>query len=164
MEKRLKRIEIITVLILILIVGNLISSVTTSFNNSNSKNTVISKNKDLPSDVTRQFSDKIINKLKTDYNLSDWKELHKTFGEFAKAQIGVDQISNEFKKLRAATGKINTYVYSHYLYEGNNNDAEWFELQYKCRFDNGKGTIKLSTRTVDGISEIVGIVINLDEL
>lgn len=164
MEKRLKRIEIITVLILILITGNFISSLTTKFNTPNSENETILEKKDLPSDVTRQSSDKLAYKVKTDFNLSDWTELHNVFGEYAKAQISVDQISSEFKKLKSATGKINTYAYSHYVYEGNSNNAEWFEIHYKCRFDNGKGTIKLSTRTVEGISEIVGVVINLDEL
>lgn len=164
MEKRIKRIEIIIVLILILLAGNTIFLLAALSNNSGVANTEISENKELPSDVTREFSDKIVFKVKTDYNLSDWEELHNTFGEYAKAQIGVDQISSEFEKLKSFTGKISTYAYSHYLYEGNNNNAEWFELEYKCKFENGKGTIKISTRTVDGISEIVGIVINLDEL
>jgi len=65
--------------------------------------------------------------------------------------------------MKAAVGNIGTYAYSHYIYEGNGSSAEWFEFHYKCRFDNGKGTIKISTRTTENISEVVGINIILDE-
>ncbi len=164
MEKRLKRIEIITAITLILLVVNLIFTLKTKSNSPNLNETEVKENKEPPSDITRQFSDKVLYKIKTDFNLSAWLELYDVLGEFAKAQISEEQVSTEFTKLKSATGKINTYAYSHYIYEGNSNNAEWFEIHYKCRFDNGKGTIKISTRTVEGISEIVGFVINLDEL
>ena len=130
----------------------------------NTDTTEIKETKKLPSDITRDYSDKILFKIKNDFNLSKWNNFYDVFGEYSKSQISIDQVSSEFKKLRAATGKINTYGYSHHVFEGNSENADWFELHYKCRYDNGKGTIKISTRTVDEISEIVGVVINLDEL
>ena len=164
MEKRIKRIEIITIISLFLIVGNLIYLISNKTISKNTDTTEIKETKNLPSDITSKYSDKILFKIKNDFNLSEWNKLYDVFGEYAKSQISIDQISSEFKKLRAATGEINTYGYSHYIYEGYTESADWFELHYKCRYDNGKGTIKISTRTVDGISEIVGVVINLDEL
>tara|TARA_B100000768_G_scaffold181987_1_gene208038 strand:+ start:8446 stop:8940 length:495 start_codon:yes stop_codon:yes gene_type:complete len=164
MEKRIKRIEIITIISLFLIVGNLIYLISNKTISKNTDTTEIKETKNLSSDITRKYSDKILFKIKNDFNRSEWNKLYDVFGEYAKSQISIDQISSEFKKLRAATGKINTYGYSHYIYEGYTESADWFELHYKCRYDNGKGTIKISTRTVDGISEIVGVVINLDEL
>ena len=162
MEKRLKRIEIFTVIILVLSVWNLIpASLLDEFKTSNSE---IKDNKELPKDLTRDTLNKIVYSVKTNYNTNDWNNLYSIFGEYAKAQLSAEKISYEFEKLKPVTGNIATYAYSHYMYEGNSEKAEWFEAIYKCRFANGKGTIKISTRTVDGKSEIVGIVINIDEI
>ncbi len=78
--------------------------------------------------------------------------------------INIEDIGTGFIKLKSATGNIETYAYSHYKYVGNNENADWFEVFYKCRFKNGKGSIKLSIRSAEGISEITGINIYLDEL
>jgi hypothetical protein len=120
--------------------------------------------KELPSDLTMDILNKTIYKVKTDYNHSDWTEFYNVFGDFAKAQINIEDLEQEFKKLIPVTGKISTYAYSHYTYKGSEDNAEWFKIYYKCRFDNGKGTIKISTRTVNGKSEVIGINIVLDEI
>jgi hypothetical protein len=165
MEKRLKRIEIILIGFSILTLINLVTvfltyqSVTVSVTDIESEEL-----KKLPNDVTRELLDKTVYKIKTEFNRSNWEEIHSIFGEYAKVQIDIEQIENEFQKLIPVTGKIETYAYSHHTYEGQGKGADWFEIQYKCRFKNGKGTIKVSTRTVDGISEICGINIFLDGL
>ena len=164
MEKRLRRIEILIVIILTLVIVNFGYSIIRNSNNSKIDNKELTQTKDLPIDVSRDYLNKIVYKVKNDYNNSDCSELHNTFGDYAKSQISVDDVSDGFKKLKSATKNISTYSYSHYNYKGNSENAEWFEVFYKCKFENGRGTIKLSTRTVDNKTEIVGVVINLDEL
>ena len=64
MEKRLKRIEVITIISLLLIVGNLIYSISKKTNSMNTDTTEIKETKKLPSDITRDYSDKILFKIK----------------------------------------------------------------------------------------------------
>ncbi|MEQ8237908.1 MAG: hypothetical protein RIA69_01780 [Cyclobacteriaceae bacterium] len=162
MEKRLLRIEIVVVLLLLISLFNLISPLLNNKENLTAKGQVDLPA--LPEDLTRDVLNNTVYKIKTDFNRSDWAEFYNVFGEYAKAQLSTEEIELEFKKLKPAIGNIGTYAYSHYVYEGNGSNADWFEINYKCRFERGKGTIKVSTRTVDGISEVVGVNINLDEL
>ncbi|MEQ9219965.1 MAG: hypothetical protein RLO17_18055 [Cyclobacteriaceae bacterium] len=162
MEKRLKRIELAIALLLLISIYNLVIPILN--NGSDPTSEEQTELPALPEDLTRDFLDKTVFKIKTDYNRSDWTEFFNIFGEYAKAQLSIDEVEQEFKKLKSAIGNIGTYTYSHYIYEGNGSNAEWFEVHYKCRFERGRGTIKVSTRTVDGTSEVIGVNINLDEL
>ncbi|HNP20338.1 MAG TPA: hypothetical protein PKL31_18020 [Fulvivirga sp.] len=162
MEKRLRRIEIAILILLIISTVNFVIPFLTDENKSDIETPIDLP--DLPEDLTRDLLNKTVYKIKIDFNHSDWTEFYNVFGDYAKAQLSTEEIEREFKKLKAATGNIGTYAYSHYVYEGNGSNAEWFEIHYKCRFERGKGTIKVSTRTVDGISEVIGVNINLDEL
>lgn len=158
MENQLKRVEISITMLLGISIFNLIRPII-----NNQENSTTTELTDLP-DLPRDFLDKQVYKIKTEFNQSNWSDLHKVFGEFAKAQLSESEIEREFNKLKTATCKIVTFTYSHYIYEGKSDNAEWFEIHYKCRFDRGKGTIKVSTRTVENRSQIVGINIVLDEL
>lgn len=164
MEKRIRRIEIIVFVILTLVVVNFITALLGNSNTSKAEVAEVQKTKELPSEITREYLDKVVYKVKTDFNRSNWEGVYDIFGEYSKAQFSVNEVSQEFSKLKTAIGNINTYAYSHYVYEGDGNSAEWFEIHYKCRFDNGKGNIKVSTRTADNVTEVVGLVINLDEI
>lgn len=162
MENRLRRIEIAIIIILVISIINLIRPILNTENsNIQDEQTELP---DLPKDLTRNFLDKKVFKIKTDYNQSNWEEFYNVFGAFAKAQISKEDIEMEFTKLKAVIGNIGTYTYSHYIYEGKSNNAEWFEIHYKCRFERGRGTIKVSTRTIDEQSQISGVNIVLDEL
>lgn len=162
MENRLKRIEIAIIILLVISVFNLVKPLLISEDILTT--TEQTDLPDLPSDLSREYLDKQVYKIKTDFNQSNWSELYHVFGEYAKAQLSESEIEREFNKLKPATGNIETYTYSHYVYEGKGDNAEWFEIHYKCRFERGKGTIKVSTRTVDDKSQIVGVNIVLDEL
>jgi len=164
MEKRIKRIELIVLTILIITLINIFLPYIIDLVNTKRQEDETENAKELPNDLTKQRLNKITYKIKTDFNHDDWTELYNVFGEFAQAQIDVKDIESGFIKLKTATGNIQTYAYSHYKYEGNGENAEWFEIYYKCRFDNGRGTIKISTRTIDNISEVTGVNITLDEL
>jgi hypothetical protein len=162
MEKRLKRIEIAIIILLGISIFNLVRPIIND--QENSRTTEQTDLPDLPGDLTRDFLNEQIYKIKTGFNQSNWTELYNVFGEFAKAQFSETEIEREFNKLKQATGNIETYTYSHYIYEGKSDNAEWYEIHYKCRFERGKGTIKVSTRTVEDKSQIVGMNIVLDEL
>ncbi len=164
MEKRLLRIEIIVITIFIITLINLFLPYIIDLDNSEKQNNKTATTKELPADLTKQRLNKITYKIKTDFNHSDWNEFHNVFGEFAKAQINVEDIESGFIKLKTVVGNIQTYAYSHYEYEENRENADWFIIYYKCRFDNGKGSIKISTRTLDNVSEVTGVNIVLDEL
>ena len=162
MEKRLLRIEIVVILLLLISLFNLINPhLNTREGQTTEGQTELPA---LPTDLTRDVLDNTVYKIKTDFNRDNWLDFYDVFGEYAKAQLSPEEIEIEFKKLKPAIGNIGTYAYSHYIYEGNGSNAEWFEIHYKCRFERGKGTIKVSTRTVDGTSEVIGVNINLDEL
>ena len=164
MEKRLKRIEILLIVISILTLTNLATLFLKNNSTSIGKEVEQIELKELPDDLTKDINDKTVDKIKIAFNLSDWNKMYNIFGEWTKVQIDTEQIEREFIKLKPAIGNIDTYAYSRYIYEGNGKGADWFEIYYKCRFDKGNGTIKISTRTTDGVSEICGINIVLDEL
>lgn len=163
MEKRLKRIE---VFVIITMTFSLLSIFLHLASFSGSQNTIEKEKitKEMPPDLTTDSLNKITYQIKMNWNNSDWNKLHNVFGEYAQAQISVNDIEQGFKKLKTATGNIMTYAYSHYEYKGFDENAEWFSFYFKCMFHNGKGTIKLSTRTVNGNTELTGINIHLDEL
>jgi len=164
MEKRLKRIETLIIILVVLTLVNLIiPRVDNNVETDKEKEEVV-ESKELPVDLNKKIVDKIVYAVKTEFNRANWDKFYDIYGDYAKAQLSPDYIESEFKKMKVAVGNIGTYAYSHYIYEGNGDKADWFEFQYKCRFDNGKGTIKISTRTLDGISEVTGINIILDEL
>lgn len=160
MEKRIKRIEIVVLLILVLTLINLFSPYLREIISSKEEIEVLTK--ELPSDLTKEYLNKTVYKIKTDFNNSDFESLFNIFGDFAKAQLSIKDVEREFVKLTPVTGNIGTYAFSHYTYEGFSENAEWFYIYYKCKFKNGKGTIKVSFRTVDDVSEITGVNINLD--
>lgn len=165
MEKRLKRIEIILIGLTVLTVVSLALQLTSnSFIGADNTTEDLVEKKALPDDVTRDFTNKVVYRIKTDFNKEDWTSLYEVFGEYAKVIIEPDQIKSEFSKLINAIGKIRTYTYSHYKYLGFEDDADWFKVYYKCRFDNGRGIIELQIRSVEGKSEITGVNINLEEL
>lgn len=165
MERRLKRIEIVVAIVAVLTIINLFKpSILELFSSDESTEQVAEELKELPQDLNEDVINKIVYKVKTEFNRADWGELYNVYDDYAKAQLSPELIEREFKKMSAAVGNIGTYAYSHYIYEGNGSSAEWFEFHYKCRFDNGKGTIKISTRTVDNDSGVVGINIVLDEI
>lgn len=163
MEKRIKRIEIVVFLTLLLVLINFLRPYMQNMDFLSSEINEIEETKDLPPDLAKENLNKIAYKVKIDFNRSDWDELYNVLGEFAKAQLSPADVKEGFYKLKSAVGKIETYAYSHYVYEGFSDDADWFEIHYKCRFENGKGTIKISTRTVDQVSEVIGLNIVLDD-
>ena len=164
METRLKRIEI-SLLALIILTLFLVLRPYIKFTSQNSiEDEHITESKELPDDLSKEITNKIIYELKTSFNQNDWNKMYNVFGSFARAQITSDEIEQEFKRLRPIMGNIGTYAYSHFVYDGFKEGAEWYDIYYKCRFENGKGSIKLSTRTVDELSEVVGINIHLDEI
>lgn len=165
MESRLKRIEIVVATIAVLTIINLFKpSILELFISDESTEEVAEELRKLPEDLNKDVLNKIVYKVKTEFNRKDWGELYNVYGDYAKAQLSPELIESEFKKMNTAVGSIGTYAYSHYIYEGKGSSAEWFEFHYKCRFDNGNGTIKISTRTADNVSEVVGINIVLDEI
>ena len=164
MEKRLKRIEILIIVLIVLAVANMVIPLGHNNTKADEEVTEDVPLKELPSDLNKKVVDKIVYAVKTEFNQADWTKLYDVYGVYAKAQLSPEQIESTFKKMKAAVGNIGTYAYSHYIYEGEGDNADWFEFQYKCRFKNGKGTIKISTRTLDGFSEVTGINIVLDEL
>jgi len=160
MEKRLIRIEIVLIITLFVSIANLF--LTQFHGNTDEQTEEITEIKALPSDISREFLDKTVYKVKTDFNNSKWIEMFDVFGPFAKAQLSPESVGLEFKKIKPATGEIQTYAYSHHTHEGSGDGAEWFKVYYKCRFENARGTIKISIRTANNKSEICGVNIVLD--
>lgn len=165
MEKRLKRIEIILIGVIVLLIINLTISLVQ--NTSKQSNNFVENSNEktpLPEDVTREFMNKIVFKVKTDYNEKDWTNLYDIFGDYAKSSIGPEQVNTQFENIFNLIGKIERYSFSHYDYIGFEEGAQWFYVYYKSRFSNGTGLIKLNLRSIDGKTEIVGLRLNLEEL
>jgi len=164
MENRLKRIEILLIILIILALANWVTPLIKKKMNPIAISEKVSNSKELPTDLSKKVVDKIVYEIKTEFNRANWKEMHSIYGEYAQVQLSPKQIEDEFKKMKEIVGGISSYAYSHYKYDGKGDNADWFEFHYKCQFDSGKGTIKVSTRTVDNISEVTGINIALDEI
>ncbi|MEN8914158.1 MAG: hypothetical protein ABF257_09930 [Polaribacter sp.] len=162
MENRIKRIEILVIITLVLSLFTLFRSFLPEKQIQPAVES--EESRPLPAGITRELLDNTAREIKESYNQADWIRLHNVFGDFAQVQIKAEEIEREFLKLIPITGNIETYVYSHDIYSGKNDNADWYNVFYKCRFKNGKGTIKITLRTVDSVSEITGININLDGL
>jgi len=164
MENRLKRIEILLIIFIILTSASLIAPIFKNKTNSIAMSEEVVNSKELPTDLNKKAVDKIIYEIKMQFNHANWGGMHGIYGEYAKVQLSPKQIEDEFKKMKVIVGGISSYTYSHYKYDGKGDHADWFEFHYKCQFDSGKGTIKVSTRTVDNVSEVTGINITVDEI
>jgi hypothetical protein len=168
MEKRLKRLEIGSVIAIILIAFNLGYTIYQGNNNEKVNSFQISKEVpkevSLPDDLSTKSMGRILTKIKKDYNSEDWLGIYNVLGNYSKAIITKGEVAKEFRTLIKATGKINSYNYSHYQYLGFEEGANWFSVYYKCGFERGSGVIKLSFRTIEDESEVVGFTINLGEL
>lgn len=162
MEKRLKRIEVILIVLAILTLINFIINILPE--GSSHEEVDLNGQKDLPENMSKPITDELVFTIRDAYNDANWSMMYETFGEWAKLQIELEEISSNFEKLKPVTGAIGTYSFSHHVYNGYNEGAEWYVVFYRCKFKNGKGTIKLTIRSVDVGSEVVGIHINLDEI
>ena len=163
MESRLKRIEIFVVITMLFsLLSIFLNLISFSGKQENIKKEKIAK--EMPSDITTDSLNNITYQIKIDWNNSEWKKLHKIFGEYAQAQISEKDVEHEFQKLKSATGNIISFAYSHYEYNVFEQNADWFSYYFKCMFENGKGTIELSTRTINGKTELTGINIKLDKV
>ncbi len=161
MERRLKRIEILVILTLIIATLSVVMQIIPDYAPTLQTETK-SEVKEIPNDVSIDSFTSIIDTIRLDYNDSDWENIYHFFGNYAKAQFRVNDIEQEFVKIKPATGNILSIAYSHYEYLGYDKNADWYKFYYKCMFDNGKGTIKLSTRTVNNKTEIIGLSVDLD--
>jgi len=164
MEKRLKRVELGLVVVIFLIVINLGYNIYQGSNiekgNSNNISNVVS----LPDDLTEKSMGRILKKIKEDYSQEDWAGIYNVLGNYSKAIIKKEEVAKEFGSLIKATGKIDSYSYSHYEHLGFEEGANWFSVYYLCGFKNGSGIIKLSFRSVGNESEVVGFNIDIGEL
>jgi len=162
MRKRLKRMEIILIIVSILSISNmaLLLANTTILIGDNDDVALV----DLPADLTRDLNDKTVYQVQTEFNNANWDGIYHIFGDYAKTQVSVEDLAKEYVALKPTTGNMESFAYSHYGYQGEEQGVDWFVLFYKCRFENGNGTIKISVRSIDANSEITSIKLMLDDL
>ncbi len=131
MEKRIKRIEIVLLLVLILIVVNISFTIK---NHISLKGEAVTEKKlpekPLPDDLTRDILNQTMYDIKIGFNSENWSGIYNVFGKYAKAIVTPEEISSEFSKLFKVTGKIISYNYSHYEYLGYDQGADWFKVYY----------------------------------
>jgi len=164
MEKRLKRIELGLAVGIVLIAINLGYNLYQGSNSFISNSSEISNAVSLPDDLTEKSMSRILKKIKDDYSNENWAGIYNILGNYSKAIIKKEEVAKEFGSLIKATGKIDSYNYSHYEHLGFEEGANWFSVYYLCGFEKGSGVIKLSFRTIENESEVVGFNINLGEL
>lgn len=168
MEKRIKRIEIFLVVTLFLVVlGIALQMKQISIS---ARPAQITNNQ---ADSVKSFTDylgvdevnKTVFSIREYYQKRDYEALYNLLGEYAQAQLSVEDVEDGFKNLRTATGEIITYAYSHQEYLAYSDEADWFNVYYNCRYEIGNGIIRLKYRCV-GKSDIqlVGMNITLEEI
>ncbi len=96
MENRLKRIEVAIIILLVLAVINIAQPFIAKISSNGSDSTNQIELKELPSDVSKDILNKIVYKVKTDFNRSNWEGLFNVFGDFAKSQTTVEEIEQTF--------------------------------------------------------------------
>lgn len=164
MESRLRRIEILLVLLFITVIAGIAVQVVYPNRSSSAETAQEVEQKDLPEGLSRDVLDRITYEVKINYNQENYDSLYQVFGELAKAQFSPEDIKREFEKLKKTVGKVETYAYSHYTYKGFNEGADWYTVFYKTRYTNGAGNIKITVRSTDTNWEIAGLRFNLEEI
>lgn len=59
------------------------------------------------------------------------------FDDVAKFQMKRERISIVFGGLRKQLGSITKGIYTHYVYDGRQNNMDWFTLFYKLNLEDG---------------------------
>lgn len=161
LTKRVKRLELLTYLIILLVGLSIILPFTRDFASSPVPTSNKEENKALPGNVDTST---LTEKLQEAFNNSDYDTMYSCFGDYAKARISKEQLSQTINRLRPGLGKLNIVRYSDYNYLGNQDNADWYRIRYMGDYDAGPGSVELTVRVYGESWELTGVIFKLGQL
>jgi hypothetical protein len=161
LKKKIKRIELLNYISIIMITALLVFSFMSGFKASSTNQ--INDIKELPKSLNKAVANEIINEIKENYNNRDSKELYNLMGEYMKTMLTLEEFDKSLSQLEIL-GNLNNASYTHYDFLEHRDGADWFVLNYIAKYENGDGKATVSIRAVGDEYEIVGFRFNVDQL
>lgn len=153
--KKIKRIEIMSVVGLIFLVVILAMSFV---NQPESINTVVegSSEKKLPSTLNKSEIDALGNEVVEIYNAGDYVGLYYVLGDYAQTLVPIEDFKKSMDGIKVL-GKIQKYSFSHHKFEGTDDGADWYTINYIANYDMGNGKLQLTLRVTGDEWEVAGM-------
>lgn len=156
--KKIKRMELMNYLILILLTVVLVFNVVGINNGGNNVADVAEKS--LPKNLNKDVANKLIDEIAEYYNNDESEKLYNILGDYAKTAISYNDFTKSIEQLKTI-GKIESASYTHYEYMGYQEGADWYVLNYIARFNTGNGDVTVTILTKNNNWEVVGFRLNV---
>ena len=156
---RIKRVEILSIISIILLIGVLV----VSFVNNRGPVPQVSSAKALPSSIDKAVANRIITDIKDAYNSGDINKTYNLMGEYAKTLVSIEDFEKSLEQMKIL-GKMENASYTHYTYLQQKEGADWYILNYVTTYEAGAGNATVTIRVVDNSWEIVGFRFNVESI
>ncbi|MDK1286453.1 DUF3887 domain-containing protein [Pseudoalteromonas umbrosa] len=155
--------------IILLLIANLIATIW--FGTKNSVTAVDVKpyeeasKHELPSFITEQVREDILNTFIEHFNAQDFDALYNMFGPVAKSQISKEKMDEEFSKLVRVFDKIEQGTYSFAELSGQQGSTTVYVLNYTVTLSEkstfgGAGNLKITVAVDSNSYQIYGIFLH----
>jgi len=159
LNKKLKRIEILNYIIVVLLVLILALNFLAGANPLSTNQT--NNEKELPKSLNKAVANEIINNIKDVYNSGDTMKLYNVMGEYARTLVSVEEFEKSLEQIKVI-GKFNNAYYTHYEYAGYQDGADIFVLFYVAKYDIADGNATVTIRSNSDSWEIIGFKFNFN--
>lgn len=159
LKKKLKRIEILNYIIVVLLALILALNFLAGANPLSTSQT--KNEKELPKSLNKAVTNEIINNIKDAYNSGDTMKLYNVMGDYARTLVSVEEFEKSLEQIKVI-GKFNNAYYTHYEYAGYQNGADIFVLFYVAKYDIADGNATVTIRSNNDSWEIIGFKFNFN--
>lgn len=161
-KKRVKRIEIvsfISLILLVILIGINIVSIGSQVEPTQNNVAI----KELPPSLNSTEIKEIASDIQAAYNSGDSNKMYAMLGDYAQTLVTLEEMTETMSGLKLL-GNLEKASYSYSEFLGNKEGADWFNLHYVAKYENGSGTLRITLRIVDDNWEVVGFHMNVEQL
>jgi len=166
LEKKIKKVEILNYIILLLLVSILVVNLIimsrgtlTTVNNT----TQTSSEKTLPKTIDKVVADKMINEIKNYYNNGENTKLYNVMGDYARTYVSYGDFEKSLSQIKML-GKMISASYINYSFSQNRDGADWFILNYAAKYEKGDGNATITIMVNGNEWQIAGFRFNVTDL
>lgn len=152
-KARLTGVYIFLTIILILVLLNITLTIISA--PIRSTNLTKIQEKTLPTEITKEVKEKMINDLITYWNQKDINKLYGFMGKTARTQLTLEKFSQQCQQL-FSFGHISKPHYLSYEYKGKHIGADVFKIYYPAIVGPGNGVVTITILCSNGTWEVLG--------
>lgn len=158
LQKRIKRVEILNYIIIVLLGILLISNFFYFSDMPSSQNM---DEKSLPKTLNKAAANKIIQDIQQNFNNNDNLKLYNVMGDYAQTLISYDDFQESLKKI-SMFGSLQNASYTNYSFIQHKDGFDWFVLNYVAKYETGYGSATVTIIVKGNEWEVVGFRFYVD--